>query len=247
VSHNQKTLHTPAYENSFAPNADKIGHLLAFAHEGTRSYKSAIIEKLNVAKTKVESGAESTESIVAIIQEAGEVVSKLAGGLVTIHGLMPVLMVTIVEAYLKDVLIYAARMLPTLMEQSEQTASYTDVLSAQSLQEVIDELRGRWAKKFVDKGGPTGWMKSLEAMGVRGYRHDTLEVMETLWGVRHLMVHSAGIVTADFIRRHPSFKMKTGDVFTIRSDHLKKWLAAIYDFVDATDLYFVKRFGYSRK
>jgi hypothetical protein len=129
-----------------------------------------ILEKLGVAKAKVESGAESTESIVAIIQEAGEVISKLAGGLVTIFGLMPVLMVTIVEAYLKDVLIYAAGMLPTLMEQSEQTASYRDVLSAQSLQEVINELRGRWAKQFVDKGGPTGWMKSLEAMGARGYR-----------------------------------------------------------------------------
>jgi hypothetical protein len=247
VNDSHKKIHTPAYDNSFAPNTDKIGHLLGFAQEGTRSYSSAISEKLAVAKAKVESGAESTESIVAIIEEASEVVSKLAGGLVTIHGLMPVLMVAIVEAYLKDVLIYAAGMDPTLMEQSEQTASYKDVLNAQSLQGVIDELRGKWAKKFVDNGGPTGWMKSLGAMGARGYRRNTLEVMETLWGVRHLMVHSAGIVTADFIRRHPSFKMKIGDAFTVRSDHLKKWLAAIYDFVDATDLYFVKRCGYSRK
>ena len=120
-------------------------------------------------------------------------------------------------------------------------ASYEQLLKAESLKEVLVELRGKWAKNFVDNGGPTGWIKRLTAMGARGYRPSTLKLMEALWGVRHLTVHSAAIVTPEFVRQHPHFEKKVGDHFVVTNNHLKEWLAAIYDFVEVTDVYFVKR------
>ena len=65
--------------------------------------------------------------------------------------------------------------------------------------------------------------------------------MERLWGVRHLIVHSAGIVTPEFVRRHSHFQKKIGDHFIVTNNHLKEWLAGIYDFVEVTDSFFVKR------
>ena len=93
--------------------------------------------------------AESRE----IAEELAKQKSEREEGVATIHGLMAVFFVAIVEAYLKDVLIYAAKMDSSLMEQSEQTASHKKRLNAQTLQEVIDELRGKWARKFVDNEG----------------------------------------------------------------------------------------------
>jgi hypothetical protein len=224
----------PAYESGFGPNTDKLGQLVKFTGEGVRSYSAAILEKLKVAKAKTGGGADQQEGIVAIIQEATEQISEIIGAFQTIYGLMPVLMVTIVEVYLKDVLIYAAEVDATLMKHSGQAASYKQLLNTGSLEEVLVELRGNWAKDFLDNGGPTSLIKRLTAMGARGYRPSTSKLMEALWGVRHLMVHSAGIVTPEFVRRHSHFQKKVGDHFVVTNRHLTEWLAGIYDFVEVS-------------
>ena len=53
-------------------------------------------------------------------------VNEVAGGILAIHEMMPVLFVAVVEAYLKDVLIYAAGIDTTLMERTGQTVTYQD-------------------------------------------------------------------------------------------------------------------------
>ena len=63
------------------------------------------------------------------------------------------------------------------------------------------------------------------------------------WGVRHVIVHSGGVATPDFVRRHPDFGAKVGDSILIRSDQLIEWISVIGHFVDVTDFYFVKRYG----
>ena len=78
-------------------------------------------------------------------------------------------------------------------------------------------------------------------MGARGYRPNTSTFMERLWGVRHLIVHSAGIVTQEFVQRHGHFQKKIGDHFIVTNNHLTEWLAGIYDFVEVTDSFFVKQ------
>ena len=126
------------------------------------------------------------------------------------HEMMPVLFVTIVEAYLKDVLIYAAGIEASLMDRTGQILTYPEALSAKSLEEVLIEFRSKGARSFVDNGGPTTWIETLERWGARGYRSETVTEMETLWDVRNLIVHSAAVVNADFVRSHPSLKLKSG-------------------------------------
>jgi len=136
---------------------------------------------------------------------------------------------------------------PTLMERSEQSASYNDLLSATSLADVIEQLRRQWAKTFIDSGGPAAWIKSLQKMGARGYRTETIGAMEALWGVRHLIIHSSSLVTHEFARRHPNFPIAVGSRFIVNTNHLKEWFAAMYDFVEVTDRYFLSRCGSGRQ
>lgn len=237
---------TPAYEKSFAPNTDKISYLLEFSRRATETFFPQLADAPNkISGVQATPGVDQNENLIRTVQEVvKEVVKqaeKLTGGILLIHELMPVLIVTIVEAYLKDVLIYAAGIDHTLMARAEQTASYKHIANAGSLQELLDELRGKWARKFVDNGGPTQWMRRLEAMGARGYSPNTPMTMEGLWGVRHLIVHSAGIVTPEFVRRHPSFRTKVGDRLIVSSSYFTPWLTAVFDLVQVTDLYFLRR------
>ena len=101
-----------------------------------------------------------------------------------VNELMPVLFVAVVEAYLKDVLMFAAGVDESLMESTDQTVSYKKALNARSLEDLIFEFRSKWARKFIGRGGLARWIKDLKAMGARGYRSDTADQMETLWGVR---------------------------------------------------------------
>ncbi len=133
------------------------------------------------------------------------------------------------------------------MERTGQTKTYQDAVNAKSLEELILEFRTEWARSFVDNGGPTAWTRRLEKMGASHYRPETVSQMETLWGVRHLIVHSAGIANPDFVRRHPELKAQVGKRFIVNYAQIKQWLAATYDFVDITDQCFVRRCQKSQK
>jgi len=173
----------------------------------------------------------------------GEPVKQFTGGLLTIHLWIPVILVTTVEAYLKDVNIFAAKVDPAIMESSEQSVKYAEVVRSRSIGELTEEMQARWARKFVDDSGPDRWIDKLTRMGAGVYDSKAASEMETLWGVRHVIVHSAGVATPDFVRRHPDFGAKVGESILIRSDQLIEWISVIGHFVDVTDFYFVKRYG----
>lgn len=242
--HNDETKtrkHTPAYDNGFGPNTDKLHHLLRFSQSAVKNYTTELTAlSTNLAGLSAPQAAQA-ERIHTLAEEILKHVKELTGGVLAIHEMMPVLFVAVVEAYLKDVLIFAAEIDTTLMERTEQTATYQDALNANSLEELLLEFRGKWARRFVDSGGPTRWIKSLEVMGARGYHPETVSQMETLWGVRHLIVHSAGIANGDFVRRHPELKAQAGQRFIVNNAQIRQWVAAMYDFVGVTDQYFVQR------
>src|SRR5207247_11316116 len=114
-----------------------------------------------------------------------------------------VMLVTCVEAYLQDVLSAAARADPDLMSKSQQLAPYADIIAATSLDELANELRARWARGWLADGGPTRWISRFERMGARGYPDDLAARLERIWGIRHVVVHSAGVATPDSVQRHP--------------------------------------------
>ena len=111
-------------------------------------------------------------------------------------------------------------------------------------EELKEKLPPRWASHFLDdhERGPDSWIKKLTKMGARGYRPETANEMEILWRVRHLIVHSRGVATPQFVRRHPEIGAKVGESILIRSAHLTAWITVVYHFVDVTDFYFVQRY-----
>jgi len=88
------------------------------------------------------------------------------------------MLVTATEAYLLDALSYAAGCNHRLMKDSEQTASYADVLNAASVEDLAAEMRLSWARGFVDKGGLRVWRQRLERMGARGYADGVEDKLE---------------------------------------------------------------------
>jgi hypothetical protein len=237
--------HTPAYDNSFGPNTDKLSYILRFSTMAVQGYFSDLKAASSGLDVAAQTNPGNVQNLIDITKRALSKTLEAMAGVLASHEFLPVLMVAITEAYLKDVLVYAAGMDPTLMERSEQSASYNDVLNATSFADVIEQMRRQWAKTFTDSGGPAAWIKSLEKMGARGYRTETIGAMEALWGVRHLIINSSSLVTHEFARRHPNFPIAVGSRFIINSNHLKEWSAAMYDFVEVTDRYFLSRCGQS--
>jgi hypothetical protein len=199
VGSDQET-HTPPYNNSFSPNTEKLRHLLNFLTIAVTEYQARLTAQVTDVSAKVASLTPpigEANEIIKSLEGLVEAMNELVGGVLVVNEVMPVLFVAVVEAYLKDVLIFAAGVDASLMERTEQTVPYKNALKADSLEDLMLDFRSKWARKFVDSGGPTHWIESLEAMGARGYGSDTAAQMETLWGVRHLIIHSAAIANAE--------------------------------------------------
>jgi hypothetical protein len=153
-----------------------------------------------------------------------------------------VVLVTCVEAYLQDVLSAAARVDPTLMAKSDQQASYAEVLAATTLEDLANELRARWAHGWLERrSGSTGWLDSLTRMGAPPYPDAVVRHLERMWGIRHVVVHRAGVADADFTKQHPGVVKAVGDRVRASNPDIALFLRAVTDFVNPTDLYFLKR------
>jgi hypothetical protein len=152
------------------------------------------------------------------------------------------MLVTCVEAYLQDVLAGAAAVDPTLMSKSEQSAAYSDVIEAASLQALGDKLRDQWARAWLSRGGPTRWIDRLEKMGARGYPSNLAGRLELFWGIRHLAVHTAGVATAEFIARHPGVVKAPGDRVKVNNNYFKSFIDAVWEFVKPTEKYLLARY-----
>ena len=138
-----------------------------------------------------------------------------------------VMLVTVTEAYVQDVLAFAAERDAALMKDSDQTAAYHEVSQAQSVTDLATELRRRWARNFLEDGGPRRWAERFERMGARGFKPDVGETMELHWGVRHVVVHNASKATAEFVRRHPGFGAVADQPLQVERPMLSKWFGAI--------------------
>jgi hypothetical protein len=208
--------HTPTYDNSFGPNTHKLSHILRFSSMAVQGYLADLKAALSSLDVAAQTNPANVQNLTDIVKRVASNTSELTGGILASHEFLPVLMVAITEAYLKDVLVYAAGMAPTLMERD------------------VKQLR---------RGGPAAWIKTLQKIGARGYRTETIGAMEALWGVRHLIVHSSSLVTHEFARRHPNFPIAVGSRFIVNANHLKQWFAAMCDFVEVNDRYFLSRCG----
>ena len=153
-----------------------------------------------------------------------------------------VMLVTCVEAYLQDLLAIAASADPRLMVESQQLAPYADVISATSLDELASELRARWARGWLSDGGPTRWISRIKRMGARGYPDGLAPRLELIWGIRHVVVHAAGIATADFVKRHPGVVAAAGNRVRVGTGEFGEFIDSVYGFLEPTERFFVRRY-----
>jgi hypothetical protein len=178
-------------------------------------------------------------SIKRSVNRLSQAVDDSLGPLETSNLWMVVMFVTCVEAYLQDALCMAASADPALMSKSGQSAYYGDVLGATSLDELAADMRTRWARGWLNDGGPTRWLSRLDKMGARGYPDDLAPRLERIWGIRHVVVHAAGVATADFVKRHPI--AKRGDRLRVTNQDIQGCLQAVKDFVGPTEAFFLAR------
>jgi hypothetical protein len=153
-----------------------------------------------------------------------------------------VMLVTCVEAYLQDVLTAAASIDPELMSKSEQRAPYAEVIAATSLESLANELGARWARNWLSDGGPSRWISRLEKLGARGYSGNLGPRLELFWGIRHVVVHAAGVATSDFVKRHPGVVTAAGNRVRVNHKYLQKFIEGIKEFIEPTKKFFLKRY-----
>lgn len=152
-----------------------------------------------------------------------------------------VMLVTCVEAYLQNLLAIAASADRTLMADSQRVVSCADVISATSLDELVSGMSTQWARRVLRNGGPTGWISRLKKMGASGYPDGLAPRLERIWGIRHVVVHAAGVVTANSVKRCPGVGVAAGDRVQVGSRDFVGFIQSVKDFMEPTERYFVRR------
>jgi hypothetical protein len=154
---------------------------------------------------------------------------------------MTVMLVTCVEAYLQDLLSTAARLDREVMGDAKPSASYVEIMKASSLEDLADEVCRAWARGWVNQGRPSDWIKRLVKMQKPAYASGIAARLEVIWSIRHVVVHSAGFATADFVRRYPRRADRVGKKLSVSLPDISEFFQACGDFVIPTDEAFCRR------
>lgn len=71
--------------------------------------------------------------------------------------------------------------------------------------------------------------------------------METCWGLRHMIIHRAGVVSRDFVRRHRNFSASPGKRIALERQQLIPFHEATSNFVETTESYLRPRLAAERR
>jgi hypothetical protein len=149
-----------------------------------------------------------------------------------------VLFVTFTETYLFDVLVAASgRNRNLLPKDFSVKLSYEEVCMHGSRDDLELTMREIWARGFVSNGGPKGWAKRLSDLGAR-IPDEYVEPLEELWGIRHALVHRAGLAGRDFRRLHASVPLSKEGRIIVAKERLGVYMQTATKFVIAIDRFF---------
>jgi hypothetical protein len=251
--------HTKAW-TAFEQNLDSIAHMFALRRRELASIETATtrfatsVTRMTSEVTRLKTLVGNSPDLPALpletavtklLRSAERWTRTLQPGLERLETTtlwQVVMLVTCVEAYLQDLLAIAASIDPKLMDETQQVAPYADVISATSLDELASELRARWARKWLSKGGPTRWISHLKRMGARGYPDGLAPRLELIWGIRHVVAHAAGVATADFVKRHPGVAAAAGDRVLVGNRDFGAFIESTRGFLEPTERFFVRRY-----
>jgi hypothetical protein len=221
-------------------NLDSISHMVTLGAREIALVKTAAIRRNKTPIGDLTKGTERAKLVRSLRHFNATLHLRLERyGTTTLWQV--VMLVTCIEAYLQDLLAAAASVDPKFMSKSQQVAPYADVVSATSLDELANELRRRWARGWLSDGGPTHWISSLHKMGAKDYPVGLAPRLELIWGIRHVTVHTAGVATADFLKRHPGAAGAVGDRVRVSSRQVEAFLEAARDFLEPTERFFLAR------
>jgi hypothetical protein len=79
-------------------------------------------------------------------------------------------------------------------------------------------------------------------MGARAYADDLAPRLELIWGIRHAVVHAAGVATKDFVKRHPCVVKASGDRLRVGTKDFATFLGAVKGFMEPTEQFFLARY-----
>jgi hypothetical protein len=251
------TSHTKAW-TAFEQNLDSISHMLALRQREMAFIKTAStrfatsVTRVTTEATRLKTLLDKSPDLqILSLKEAVEKL-KLSSerykrtrqkgrerlGTATLWQV--VILVTCVEAYLQDLLAIAASADPKLMADSQRVVTCAEVISATSLDGLASGMCAQWARGWLRKGGPSSWISRLEKMGARGYSADLAPRLERIWDIRHVVVHAAGVATADFIKRNPGVAVAGGRV-QVENRDFGAFIESAKDFMEPTERYFVRR------
>lgn len=225
---------------TFEQNLETIRHALDLSKHQYHLVGNELDKTMRLIPSLTKGGPNLKKGLNRIIKSQTKVTRHM-DRVAAISHWQVVAMVTCVESYLQEVLSSAAAIDGAFMSKSEQEVKYADVINAASLEDLANSMRWRWARTWVAGGGPEHWIKSLTKMGVSDYPEDLAGRLEIFWGIRHAVVHAAGIATEELIKRHPGMKALVGKRLQVGNRDLSKFFAAVADFLEPTDRYFLKR------
>src|SRR5258706_3679598 len=117
----------------------EIGQLSARQNEESIDHKTDGVDCAEQNLSDARKNADINDRIELLSKTWLNPSNQFTGGLLTVREWVPVLIVTTVEAYLEDVLIYVAKVDPAIMESSRPPVRYAEVVKARSLEELKDE------------------------------------------------------------------------------------------------------------
>lgn len=214
-------------------NLKSVRHFNALVHRDALTFRAAAKR----ASTTVARHPDLTRprSRRAVLRSGGRLIKTIethGGRITTMYLWEVVLLVTCVEAYLHDALAAAARIDPSLMgPAAARSAAGPDEPSPED----------NWADRWMRYKGPKGWAAELVMMGAPPYPEDVVSRLERMWGIRHVVVHRAGVADAAFVKRHPGMVTAVGARVSVSGPALETFIRALGPFVDHTDAYFLKR------
>jgi hypothetical protein len=220
--------------HTFLANARRLESLIEVLAKDADAHRAAI--------TSLEQIKHPGESV-SRFQEVTEQLGNYLVVRLFVHEWYSVMEVTFAEAFLHDVLVECAAVDPQLMSDSKQSASYEELQGAASLEDVRLQLRGRWAKNFIDRGGPSTWLDRFTRMGAKQFPEGLADRLEELWGVRHLVVHHAGRLTNDFIKRHSTFTAMNDGRLSLDKQKVLGYVQDVSTLVEVVDRFVVNRYG----
>ena len=166
------------------------------------------------------------------------------GALKTTTYWLTAILATLVEAYIKDVLTFAAEVDASVMKACPVDSPSRGKAKQSAKEGRSAALSARsWARAWLRAHkGPHEWVRGFEELGVIGLDSDLGDRLHELVGVRHLVVHAAGVVDEEYLQHHPASPWPLGSEALLDDDAIRAFIRTTFDFFAPIEAHFVGQY-----